>query len=84
MVDSKQIFSINFADDWVQTADIWCWNQLLCQLSHKHSPIFWTIIIYDFRVVMTIENCRQCDSRVIIYVSLAKIGQWNKQKPNSL
>ena len=24
--DSNQVFNINFADDWIGTADLWCWN----------------------------------------------------------
>ena len=30
--------SINFADDWIRTADLWYWKQLLYQLSHNHCP----------------------------------------------
>ena len=39
-VDSKQvnIFNINFADDWIWTADLWYWKQPLYQLSHNHFP----------------------------------------------
>ena len=29
----KQMFNINFADDWIRTADLWYWKQLLYQLS---------------------------------------------------
>ena len=32
------MFIINFAVDWIQTADLWCWKQPLCQLSHNHCP----------------------------------------------
>ena len=28
------MFNINFANDWIQTADLWYWKQPLCQLSH--------------------------------------------------
>ena len=27
------------ADIWMQNADIWCWNQLLYELSHNHWPL---------------------------------------------
>ena len=27
-----------FADDWIQTADLWNWKQPLYQLSHNHCP----------------------------------------------
>ena len=37
-VDSKQMFNINFANDWIQTADLWHWKQPLYQLSHNHCP----------------------------------------------
>ena len=41
------VFSIHFliklivnkiADDWLWTADLWCWKQPLSQLRHNHSP----------------------------------------------
>ena len=27
-----------FADDWIETADLWCWKQPIYQLSHNHCP----------------------------------------------
>ena len=30
--------SINFADDWIRTADLWYQKQPLYQLSHNHCP----------------------------------------------
>ena len=36
--------SINFADDWSRTADLWYWKRPLYQLSHNHFPIFVVII----------------------------------------
>ena len=27
------MFNINFADDWIRTADLWYWKQLFYQLS---------------------------------------------------
>ena len=38
-VDSKQMFNINiiFADDWIQTGDLWYRKRPLYQLSHNHS-----------------------------------------------
>ena len=32
------MFNINFANDWIQTADLWYWKQPLYQLSHNHCP----------------------------------------------
>ena len=29
----------NFADDWIQTVDLWCQKRPLYQLSHNHCPI---------------------------------------------
>ena len=38
-VNSKQqMLNIHFADDWIQTMDLWYWKQLLYQLSHNHCP----------------------------------------------
>ena len=34
------MFNINFADDWIQTIDIWYWIRQLYQLSHNHFPRF--------------------------------------------
>ena len=33
------MFIINFADDWIRTADLWCRKQPLYQLSHNHCPV---------------------------------------------
>ena len=40
--DSKQMFNIIFADDWIRTADLWYWKQLLYQLSHTTTAQFLT------------------------------------------
>ena len=32
------MFNINFANDWISTADLWYWNLPLYQLSHNHLP----------------------------------------------
>ena len=32
------MFSKNFADDWIRTADLWCRKQPICQLSHNNYP----------------------------------------------
>ena len=31
------MFNMNFADDWIRTADLWYWKQPLYQLSHNHN-----------------------------------------------
>ena len=38
IVVSKQMFHINFADDWIRTADRWYWKRRLHQLSHNLCP----------------------------------------------
>ena len=30
--------NLNFADDWIRTAGLWCGKQMLYQLSHNHCP----------------------------------------------
>ena len=34
------MFNINFADDWIRTADLWNRKRPLYQLSHNHFPAF--------------------------------------------
>ena len=34
--DSKQVFNINFANDWIRTMDLWYQKRPLYQLSHNH------------------------------------------------
>ena len=40
------MFNINFADDWIRTADLWYWKQPLYQLSHNH---YWHFKIEFFQ-----------------------------------
>ena len=42
------MFNKNFADDWIRTADLWCWKQLLYQLSHNHCQ--WSDLCIQFQV----------------------------------
>ena len=44
-VDSKQMFNLNFADDWIRNAALWCCKQLLYQLIHNHCPYFKHILL---------------------------------------
>ena len=32
------MFVLNFANDWIQTADLWCLKRPLYQLSYNHCP----------------------------------------------
>ena len=50
----QKIFNINFWDDWIRTADLWSWKQLLYQLSHNHCPFFTFICC---------KNCNACLKR---------------------
>ena len=34
--DSKQMFNLNFAGDWIRTSDLWYQKRLYCQPSHNH------------------------------------------------
>ena len=36
--------SINLANDWIRTADLWYRKRPLCQLSHNHCPIIFAIL----------------------------------------
>ena len=36
----RLIEHLKFSDDWMWTADLWCWKRSLYQLSHNHYPIF--------------------------------------------
>ena len=33
------MFNINFADNWIRTADLWCRKRPLYQLNHNHCPV---------------------------------------------
>ena len=48
-VDSKQI---NFANGWIQTADLWYRKQLLYQPSHNHCPVL-NIFLLDITYMMS-------------------------------
>ena len=38
-----QLIVNKIGDGWIETTDLRCWKQLLCQLSHNHYPILDTI-----------------------------------------
>ena len=54
---TENIVYINFADDWIQTADLWCQKRSLNQLSHKHCPVYKqvTLEIIDKWVVLNMN-----------------------------
>ena len=45
--------SINFANDWIRTVDLWYWKQPLNQLSHNHCPtnakLNWILVAVGFK-----------------------------------
>ena len=44
LIINKQMFNINFANDWSWTADLWYRKQPLYQLSHNHFPIVFYLV----------------------------------------
>ena len=38
VISIQLIVHINFSDDWIRTADLWCQKQPLYQLGHNHFP----------------------------------------------
>ena len=42
--------SINVADDWIQTVDLWYWKWLLYQLSHNHCPKVF-VSLFNFCII---------------------------------
>ena len=40
------IVHINFADDWIRTADLWFRKRLLYQLRHNHFPVYQFVTLY--------------------------------------
>ena len=47
-IDSKQMFNLNFADDWIWTADVWFSKRPLNQQSHYHCPRSNSIFVLFF------------------------------------
>ena len=44
-VDNKEMYIVNFADDWIRTAEVWYWKRLLYQLCHNHCPVKTFLIV---------------------------------------
>ena len=56
----QALFNINFADDWIRTADLWCQKWLLYQLSHNHYLsifVFNTFLFLHANVSFCWVNC---------------------------
>ena len=47
-LDTKQMFNINFADDWIRTSDLWYRYWPLYQLSHNCCPILFLCLFHSF------------------------------------
>ena len=47
------IVHINFADDWIRTADLWFWKRPLYQLRHNHFP-------RGHKVFEANKKCKHC------------------------
>ena len=57
---SWQMFK-KFVDDWIWTADLWCWKQPLYQLSHNHCPLklkfyYWLVELELKTIFCTLKN----------------------------
>ena len=51
------MFNINFANDWIQTADVWYWKRPLNQLCHNHSSTIFAVIKFTpYRVLSQISR----------------------------
>ena len=46
-VDIKQMFFIKVTNDWIRATDLWCWKQLLYQLSHTH-PVLQNLFYFHW------------------------------------
>ena len=52
---SKKMFIINFAYDWIWTADLWCWEPLY-QLSHKLWHVFKTSLVKNMSYCLRLNQ----------------------------
>ena len=66
------MFNINFAVDWIRTADLWYHKQLLYQLSHNHCP-------YVIQNVFVIENLIKTFEYSICNIFLSRQLIFSKQ-----
>ena len=55
-----------FASDWIRTVDLWRWQQLLYQLSHKHCPVSFSFLTHFFLFLLTVLS---------LYLNLFEIQQ---------
>ena len=52
-IDSERI---KFADDWTQTADLFCQEEPLNQLSNNHCPTFNRLFVGTFNQSLALQN----------------------------
>ena len=74
------MFNINFANDWIRTADLWSWKQPLYQLSHNHFPsclcrtVFWIIQFLLFLALKLFPSVGvKLGSRLILFGNSATL-----------
>ena len=47
---------IKFADDWIQTADLFCQKEPLYQVSNNHCPTFNRLFVGTFNQSLALQN----------------------------
>ena len=55
------MLNVKFANDWIRTADLWCWKRLLYQLSHHHCPEV-ELMFEDIFLGRELFSCGEYDS----------------------
>ena len=78
------MFNLNFADDWIQTADLWYWKQPLYQLSHNHCPELSLCLVNvcvclkhhhsDVYNILKANSKLRIDSMMLVTTTYAKIN----------
>ena len=66
------MFNINFANDWIQTAGLWCWKQTLWQLSYNHCPnlhicLSFTICQHLLGLMLITIDLKNCQLKRFIF-----------------
>ena len=54
LTEYKYVRYKSFTNDWIRTADLWCRERLLYQLSHNHCPIVALFILYIYSEALTV------------------------------
>ena len=65
------MFFIKVTNDWIRATDLWCWKQLLYQLSHTH-PVLQNLFYFHWlNGIQKLNNNLELDLR-----DLVKIRYW--------